>query len=833
MATLTRTSVRWVNDRFIATCLAGYISYSTDQVNWTNINIGTVSNLRSVAYGLGYYIIVGDGGRIARSTNGTTWTITNSLANDYTHIEFAASKFVAVGSAGRIIVSTTGTTFTAYTSGTTAKLNRVRYVNSLWVAIGDEGALTTSTTGTAWTAQTVDTRPLYGIAYLSTATTYKYNAGKKASADGVTWTSFYNNNSTPDTFTKSVYVGGTPSYEYYTLTASNTDRFAGYIAAHPTQNRFYRAGKGARGFGGAWTGDPNNKYTLTGFTNTAWESSQSLGTSTTNSWSQHQQTSQNFALKNDAPTTHLEELNGNLFLGSYICLARDGYFDTPQYSRSFTYILSTAAAGTGFTQQAVQVSFGERDIACPLAAYGNGYYVMLGGNAGLVTSFVQWKGQHHVLRGTTLTGVTRLVTYASGHVKFPIDLGDFGTYSEVVTPTNSPPTAYPFLEAGMTFGAGRFVAVGPRPINNANTNFTTINPASKQFVVVYSTDNGASWNDVTFPQSNGYDISGRVAGSANEIVATCRWYNNGTPGWVMRSTDAVNWSYYYTGFASKVNEIKYLNGYFYTVHDNGGVARSANGITWTTLTSNPADAIMGQTISDIAYIAGRYVLTSNNGYYQTTTNLSSFVTYQNGGPSGFILNDGSKLVSSAFDVNANSWKIRTSTDGITWTEQSVEEASDIAYSGSKYIAIKSGAGTELRESSALGAWSTIQLSNITGVGIIVRDSSNNIRLQSYDANAPTYLCARIIQEDYVAGVNSTIYVNGADGYQIFVVVTPDGASAGGQRIPYVELHRGAAPAYQPYYTVTYPAYGGSGSTVNPANVYCTVFTTGEVEKITY
>ena len=191
------------------------------------------------------------------------------------------------------------------------------------------------------------------------------------------------------------------------------------------------------------------------------------------------------------------------------------------------------------------------------------------------------------------------------------------------------------------------------------------------------------------------------------------------------------------------------------------------------------------------------------------------------------------MISSAFDSGSGTWRLRTSTDGINWTQQAVEEAVDIAFSGTKYVAVRNGEAAPFRESTDLVTWTDINLSNLTGVGIIIRDSLNQVRLQSYDSTALTYLCTRIIQQDYVAGTDQTIYVTGADGYKIFVVVTPDSGAAGGQRLPYVTLRRGASPTFQPYYTVTYPAYGGSGSTVNPANVWCTVFTTGEVEKITY
>jgi hypothetical protein len=300
----------------------------------------------------------------------------------------------------------------------------------------------------------------------------------------------------------------------------------------------------------------------------------------------------------------------------------------------------------------------------------------------------------------------------------------------------------------------------------------------------------------------------------------------------MRTTDCVNFSYYDTGTGGVINEINYLNGYFYVVCSNGAIARSLTGVTWSIVSG--AAPWFGKDIKDIAYIGTNYVLISDGSAWQTSTNLTSWTTYTGDGPSNFVTRTSTQLVSIGFNSATSQSVVRTSTNGVTWTTQGNLSATSISYNGtSKYVAVQ-GVGSFIMLSSAdLFTWTNIDVSFIQGVGVIIRDSASNVRLQSYDTTLPNYLCTRVVQEDYVNADATTIYVTGADGYKIFVVVTVADQSTGGFRIPYIEYHRGAAPTYQPYYIVRYPVYGGSGSSPSLAPVYCTTFTTGAIENTTY
>ena len=145
-------SVTMMGDRIIVTGENGCILWSDDGVTFQPAQISpstlnwfegvTASSLRAVA--------VGDYGSIYTSTNGIAWTQT-VISNMYEWLRgvaFGNGAFVAVGENGKILRSTNGTSWNSITSGTTAHLNRVRYLgigaNAKFIAVGDKGVALSS-----------------------------------------------------------------------------------------------------------------------------------------------------------------------------------------------------------------------------------------------------------------------------------------------------------------------------------------------------------------------------------------------------------------------------------------------------------------------------------------------------------------------------------------------------------------------------------------------------------------------------------------------------------------------------------------------------------------
>lgn len=109
----------------------------------------------------------------AVSTNsGVTYSqvqVSASIADPMRSIAFGAGLFVIVGDNGRIWTSPTGLagSWTLRTSGTTLQLSRVRYANGVFVVVGSGGIALRSTDGITWT-----TASGFGAAYSWSGLTY-------------------------------------------------------------------------------------------------------------------------------------------------------------------------------------------------------------------------------------------------------------------------------------------------------------------------------------------------------------------------------------------------------------------------------------------------------------------------------------------------------------------------------------------------------------------------------------------------------------------------------------------------------------------------------------
>jgi hypothetical protein len=145
---------------------------------WTEINATTStftasSAITDIAYGNSTFVAVGASGKMAYSSNGTSWTaITGGTgtttvsaagnsgfgANAVNGIAYSGSKFVAVGGAGRMAHSENGTSWTGIDNTTstfsTSAINDIAYGNSTFVAVGLSGKMARSSNGTSWTAIT-------------------------------------------------------------------------------------------------------------------------------------------------------------------------------------------------------------------------------------------------------------------------------------------------------------------------------------------------------------------------------------------------------------------------------------------------------------------------------------------------------------------------------------------------------------------------------------------------------------------------------------------------------------------------------------------------------
>jgi photosystem II stability/assembly factor-like uncharacterized protein len=150
------------NYLWIAVGASGNLSTSTSSTasSWTSrtSSFSTTKINQVRAGGDGYFVAVGDSGKLATSKDGITWTQRTSGfgSTNINDVGFANGVWCAVGDTGKMFTATDPTgTWTSRTSGLAVGINGISYGNGLWAINGAGGEIRTATdpTGT-WTGRT-------------------------------------------------------------------------------------------------------------------------------------------------------------------------------------------------------------------------------------------------------------------------------------------------------------------------------------------------------------------------------------------------------------------------------------------------------------------------------------------------------------------------------------------------------------------------------------------------------------------------------------------------------------------------------------------------------
>lgn len=258
---------------------------------------------------------------------------------------------------------------------------------------------------------------------------------------------------------------------------------------------------------------------------------------------------------------------------------------------------------------------------------------------------------------------------------------------------------------------GRFVTSNIASVRNTES-YSTIYAQGKYITcsgnrILTSTD-GATWSISSSSPSGGY---GNIAFNGTSEYM----FVSGANGYCYTSTDLVNWTsigtrgviptafsaigttyvefgvlsgtstkaaYYssnsgaswtsfsniFTSYNENPGLLKLVNGILFACRSGGTnvkLASSTNGTTWTDRSSGISGAYA---IFDITYGNGKYVAIDYAGNYYYSTDLSSWTLVSGaGGSVGNIGFFNGYFVSSGVD-GTYSYKIKTSTDGATWTQ---------------------------------------------------------------------------------------------------------------------------------------------------------------------
>jgi hypothetical protein len=156
--------------RLIITGEEGLILFTDDLKQFTpaTLNPPTTDWLEGVAVSGSLLVAVGDNAAIYTSPDGVNWTRRTVGFNQWLRgVAFGGGRFVTVGANGFIATSTDGVNWAPIPggSGTTARLNRVRYFSSRFWAAGQGGVLLSSANGLDWTpVNTGATNDLFDVA---------------------------------------------------------------------------------------------------------------------------------------------------------------------------------------------------------------------------------------------------------------------------------------------------------------------------------------------------------------------------------------------------------------------------------------------------------------------------------------------------------------------------------------------------------------------------------------------------------------------------------------------------------------------------------------------
>lgn len=149
----TRNSLRSITTFRNAVFISGQeglILSGIDPSRMTLRNLGTEDWLEGIAASTNSIVAVGDNGAIFSSTNGELWTRRSDYTTWLRSVAYGADQFVAVGEDGFIATSPDGASWQQRTSGTTAHLNRVSWLNDRFWIVGEMGTVLTNNSPTTF-----------------------------------------------------------------------------------------------------------------------------------------------------------------------------------------------------------------------------------------------------------------------------------------------------------------------------------------------------------------------------------------------------------------------------------------------------------------------------------------------------------------------------------------------------------------------------------------------------------------------------------------------------------------------------------------------------------
>lgn len=333
--------------------------------------------------------------------------------------------------------------------------------------------------------------------------------------------------------------------------------------------------------------------------------------------------------------------------------------------RGLSFLFAVLLLTTLVTPNFAQADSGEWERVSPNptastiegVAYGNGQFVAVGYNMGILTfkDGDKWK-----LSSVPINNMFRLLGVSYGNGRFVV-VGSSG----LILTLEDGQTEWKLQQQNVTsygltsvsFGNGRFVAVGA------------------EGKVLTSID-GITWTGQTVGATNNFHKS--ITFGKNKFVGV------GNRGFVIESSDGTTWNTKTVSNTAMFNGITYGNDKYVAVGQSGLIMTSTDGANWTNATSNTTTSLSKVTYDAVNNL---YVAVGGGGVIVTSTNGTNWGVQATGTTKD--LNDISAENGRIVAVGYNG-AIFTSTDGITWSNQLKGTAAgleDIVYGNGMFVAV--------------------------------------------------------------------------------------------------------------------------------------------------
>ncbi len=609
------TYVRWINGEFVEGDGARTVQTSPDGREWTKANDQTLGT--ATVWTRSRYIMVGNYGYIATSSDLETWTTRDS--GIYTHLQsvvWTGSFALASGADGVVLKSDDGRVWTKVLGTSFTGLVRLAWTGTQVFAFSGSGT-ETSTNGTSWTRISTLPRGFYDVKWLRDKfIAIGYSGGLESSPDGVTWTPGASGTTGPLYAAAASADGFMVGGQSGVLLASPdgivwTPRTAP-VPGGTVSSLEYRFGRWflatTKGIhhsvdGVSWVAVPNVK------------AGSNFVDQVKLVWTGNELVCTGLAAKTDDGTSWQQaSLQGEAPDFNAVAKGSGGY-------------VAVGAAGViwhspdGYSWQPVESPTGSSLVA--LAAR-PGLWVAVGSGGVIVTSP---DGVHWTMR--TSGTANNLSDIASNGQRFTA-VGENGTLLkspdghtwsvQVTGTTTSIPNVEPVGLGFKAFAGGGIVFDSPDGIGWTISKPDWISDVTwngTSYVGVGLENGTGAWAYVSSPDAlrwNRYPVG--VPAYLTSICWTgTRHVACGTNGTIVTSPDGITWTQQVSGVTQWVQGVVWNGTQLVAVGHGGTLLYSPDGITWNKGTK--AGSVYDY--EDVAWADGRYVAAGNNGGSTTST----------------------------------------------------------------------------------------------------------------------------------------------------------------------------------------------------------------------